>query len=144
MGAYKPLRLVLFLYELIRFIDMVKEMRLFSFINEFIQPDNLQMLVWFAPNMLFPLMTFFLFLSLDTCMSYLPLYIAGKCVTLALSTRLLLGAVLYQQRDGASSMLFTFFLTVGDLVCIITSILIKNSLKKRGRHDEERVSGDET
>ncbi|MDR2792935.1 MAG: hypothetical protein LBB61_04615 [Treponema sp.] len=142
MDAHKPLRLVVFLYELIRFIDMVKEMRFFLFINEIIQPDNLQLLVWFAPNMLFPLMTFFLFLSLDTYMSYFPLYIAGKCVTLALSIRHLLGAMLYQQ--GGNSILFTFFLTVGDLVCIITFMLIRNSLKKRGKHDEENVPGDET
>ncbi|MDR2194442.1 MAG: hypothetical protein LBP19_08270 [Treponema sp.] len=144
MNVYKPLRLVLFLYEIIRFIDMIKGVRLFSFINDLARPDMLQTLVWFAPNMLFPLMTFFLLISLDAYATYLPLYMAGKCVTLALSVRLLVDTALYHQHgSGVNSLFVISFLTVGDVMCIIASILIGNNIKKCKKYDTEPLSGDD-
>jgi hypothetical protein len=130
MSVYKPLRLALFFYELFRFIDALKETRVFAFINDLGQPDSLQMLAWVAPNMLFPLMTLFLFVDLAAYKPYIPLYIAGKCATLALTFRLAAGALFYPQGSGVRSLLFIFFLTLGDLICIISFILIRSGLKK--------------
>ncbi|MDR2784167.1 MAG: hypothetical protein LBB48_10090 [Treponema sp.] len=133
MSVYKPLRLVrpaIFFYELFRFIDALKEMRVFALINDIGQPDALQMLVWVAPNMLFPLMTLFLFLDLAAYKPYIPLYIAGKCATLASTLRFMAGALFYPQENGARSLFFMFFLTLGDLICIIAFALIRSGLKK--------------
>ncbi|MDR0374746.1 MAG: hypothetical protein LBH85_03375 [Treponema sp.] len=143
MSAYKPLRLALFFYELFRFIDALKEMQVFSFINDLGQPDNLQMLVWVAPNMLFPLMTLFLFLDLASYKSYIPLYIAGKCATLALTLRLIGGALFYPPGNGARSLFFIFFLTFGDLLCIISFVLIRSDVKKREKNDDKSSSMDD-
>jgi hypothetical protein len=142
MSAYKPLRfarLAIFFYELFRFIDALKEMRVFAFANALVQPDALRMLVWSAPNMLFLLMTLFLFLDLAAYKPYIPLYIAGKCATLALSVRLMAGVALHPQVSGVHSLFFIFFLTLGDLICIISFVLIRNGLKK----SEKNETGDE-
>ncbi|MDR2447635.1 MAG: hypothetical protein LBD58_10195 [Treponema sp.] len=155
MSAYKPLRLALFFYELFRFIDALKEMRIFSFINDLGQSDSLQMLVWAAPNMAFPLMTLFLFLDLAAYKPYIPLYIAGKCATLALTLRLIAGALFYpQQESGVRSLFFIFFLTLGDFICIISFVLIRSGLKKSEKNngmlalidgkDDKNETGDET
>ncbi|MDR1072136.1 MAG: hypothetical protein LBL45_00460 [Treponema sp.] len=138
MSAYKPLglvRLALFLYELFRFIDALKETCAFSFANDLSQPDSLQMLAWIAPNVLFPLMTLFLFLDLAAYKPYIPLYIAGKCANLALTLRLIAGALFYPYGSGARSLFFIFFLTAGDLICIISVVLIKSDLKKSEKND---------
>ncbi|MDR0707077.1 MAG: hypothetical protein LBF60_04265 [Treponema sp.] len=154
MNAYKPLRLALFFYELFRFLDTLKDMRIFSFINDLGQSDNLQMLVWIAPNALFPLMTLFLFLDLAAYKPYIPLYIAGKCATLALTLRLIAGAAFYPQESGVRSLFFIFFLTLGDFICIISFVLIRSAVKKREKNDgmsssvddkdEKNETGDET
>jgi hypothetical protein len=113
-------------------MGMLRDMRFFSLVNDLVETDNLQMLVWFTPNALFPLMTLFLLLNIDTYKPYLPLYMAGKCITLALTARFFLGSLI--SIGGMDSMLFSWFSVIGDLICLISSFIIKNDLKKQEKN----------
>ncbi len=129
MNAYKPLRIVILFYELIRFLNVIWGARFFSIVNDLSQTDNLMTLVWLAPNALFPLMALFLLFDLVSYKPYLPLYLTGKCVTLALTLRLGVG-MLISPFDGSTPERSVIFLALGDAVCIISSVLALHSLKK--------------
>jgi hypothetical protein len=70
MNVYKPLRAALFVYELFRLLILLG---VFVF-------DRLPPLLYIVPNVLFPLMAFFLLLDFLYYMPYLSLYMAGKTI----------------------------------------------------------------
>jgi hypothetical protein len=83
MDVYRPLRAVLFFYELARLILVVGAAAGFMAV-EGNEPDNFfPYLVYVVPNALFPLMALFLWFHLETYRPYLPLYMAGKTITVA-------------------------------------------------------------
>jgi hypothetical protein len=77
MEVFRPLRAVLFAYEMIRLL-------LLLFLGYFLQPPvSFPWPVYAVPGVLFPLMTLFLLIRLPEYKAYLPLYITGKAAALA-------------------------------------------------------------
>ncbi|MDR3167209.1 MAG: hypothetical protein LBT93_04640 [Treponema sp.] len=80
MDLYRPLRVVLFIYELLRLVLVV------GITVGFMPPEENGMyylfpyVVYVVPNALFPLMTLFLWLRLEVYRPYLALYMAGKTI----------------------------------------------------------------
>jgi hypothetical protein len=80
MDVYRPLRAVLFFYELARLVLVVGAAAGFM-AAEGNEPDKFfPYLVYAVPNALFPLMALFLWFRLEAYQPYLPLYMAGKTI----------------------------------------------------------------
>jgi hypothetical protein len=80
MNKYKPLRAGLFFYEVFRALFLAGLFVFFSPVegaNGGVFPS----LVYMTPNALFPLMALFLWVRLGEFEAYLPLYLAGKVIT---------------------------------------------------------------
>jgi hypothetical protein len=78
MEPYRPLRLILFVYDFIRLLVMT------SLLMAFAQPAGSEAggafphVFYAVPNGLFPLMSFFLWRGLSAYKPYIALYMAGK------------------------------------------------------------------
>jgi hypothetical protein len=78
MGTYRPLRLVVFIYDSARLVVMT------SLLIRFAQPASshdggvFPYVFYAAPNGLFPLMSFFLCVNLGAYKPFISLYMAGK------------------------------------------------------------------
>jgi hypothetical protein len=81
MDLYRPLRGVLFIYELARLLLVVGAAAGFAGLEGAGINHLFPYVVYLVPNALFPLMTLFLWLRLDLYRPYLALYIAGKTIT---------------------------------------------------------------
>jgi hypothetical protein len=126
MEPYRPLRLILFIYDFIRLIVMTRV------------PDTggLFPYVFYAvPNGLFTLMSFFLWFRLDAYKPYIPLYLAGKI----LAVIAVLSWMIFSLSQLANDLLIgtVLLLSAGDALTVIGSAL----LKKRIRRVEEERTG---
>jgi hypothetical protein len=76
---YRPLRLALFVYEVLRLVILA-----FLFVEwrAMGERDLFPVLLYAAPNALFPLMALFLLARLSQSGAYAPLYAAGKIIAL--------------------------------------------------------------
>jgi hypothetical protein len=77
MGIFRPLRVVLFVYELVRLFLLTALASMLS------PPLSFPWPVYAVPNALFPLMALFLLIHLPVYKVYLPLYLAGKLISLS-------------------------------------------------------------
>ena len=83
MGAYRPLRAVLFFYECLRLLLLV----VFIFLaplDAAVYGAFFPYLVFLSPNALFPLIALFVWLRPETFRNYLSLYMAGKTISVVL------------------------------------------------------------
>jgi hypothetical protein len=80
MKLYRPLRISLFLYDLIRLILMISLFSVFGLSLAGEETGVFPYLVYAAAHALFPLMTLFLWLQYSAYESYIFLYIAGKAI----------------------------------------------------------------
>jgi hypothetical protein len=78
MEKLKPLRLALLIYDALRLAALALLIALFTGPKDNTLAGAFPYIVYAAPNCLFPLMTFFLFLRLREYQAFLPLYMAGK------------------------------------------------------------------
>jgi hypothetical protein len=83
MDVYRPLRISLFLYELLRLLTLAVLFAVFSPLEGAVKSGVFPYLVYAAPNALFPLMTLFMWLRPKAYRSYLSLYTAGKIIAVA-------------------------------------------------------------
>jgi hypothetical protein len=83
MAVYKPLRLSLFIYDLIRLVIMLEFLRIFAPPGNPGGAGTFPYLVFAAANALYPLMSLFLWLKCEAYTPYLPLYAAGKLIAAA-------------------------------------------------------------
>jgi hypothetical protein len=163
METYRPLRAGLFFYEIVRFLIILGEIKLFSSITGAAQPENFLLAFWSAPNALFPCVTLFLLIDLGAYKPYLPLYIAGKCLGVAVAVGtvcaalgasgdpatafalLLSGGDMGQPLPFASpAFLFLFLFTIiGDIVSIIDGAVILNRIHKKDTKQSEIESENE-
>jgi hypothetical protein len=98
MEVFRPLRAVLFAYEMIRLLFLL-------FLGHFLQPPvSFPWPVYAVSGVLFPLMTLFLLIRLPDYKAYLPLYIAGKAAALAAS----LGWLFFSGNSIAASVFLDF------------------------------------
>lgn len=93
--------------------------------------------VYVVPNALFPLMTYFLWIRLSLYRSYVPLYIAGKTITLVA----LIGWVVFSFRGiiaalniGARGILgFILLLTAADIFSVLGGVLLQTKISRMNR-----------
>ena len=83
MGAYRPLRAVLFFYECLRLLLLVVFILLAS-PDAAVYGTFFPYLVFLSPNALFPLMALFVWLKEEIFRNYLSLYMAGKIISVVL------------------------------------------------------------
>ncbi|MDR2398554.1 MAG: hypothetical protein LBD74_07335 [Spirochaetaceae bacterium] len=94
-------------------------------------------IVCLVPNALFPLMTYFLWIRLSLYHSYLPLYIAGKIITLVA----LMGWLVFSFRGiitalntGARGISgFILILTAADIFSVIGGLLLQTKISQMNR-----------
>ena len=84
MDVYKPLRVVLFGYELFRLLFLAFSLAVFSSLEAVAKGGVFPYLAYLSSNALFPLICFFLYLRLEEYRNYLPLYMAGKFIAVVL------------------------------------------------------------
>ncbi|MDR1863922.1 MAG: hypothetical protein LBQ67_08380 [Treponema sp.] len=83
MNVYRPLRAVLFFYELFRLLVLAVFFAVFSPMEGAVKGGFFPYLVYVSPNALFPLMALFICLKPGDYRNYLPLYRAGKIIAAA-------------------------------------------------------------
>jgi hypothetical protein len=83
MDVYRPLRAALFFYELLRLLLLGVFFAVFSPLEGAAKGGVFPYLVYVTPNALFPLITLFVWLRLEDNQNYLPLYMAGKVIAVA-------------------------------------------------------------
>jgi hypothetical protein len=84
MDVYKPLRVVLFSYELFRLLFLAFSLAFFSSLQTVAEGGVFPYLAYLSSNALFPLICFFLCLRPEQYRNYLPLYMAGKSIAVVL------------------------------------------------------------
>jgi hypothetical protein len=80
MNEYKPLRAVLFFYEVLRVLLLAGLFVFFSPLEGAAKGGVFPFLAYVTPNALFPLMALFLWMRPEEFPSYVPLYLAGKVI----------------------------------------------------------------
>jgi hypothetical protein len=83
MDVFRPLRAVFFFYEMLRLLILAVFFAFFSPLEGAVKGGIFPFLVYVTPNALFPLMTLFMWLRPVDYRNYLPLYTAGKVITVA-------------------------------------------------------------
>ena len=122
ISILKPL---LFAYECIRIIIVIILMLVLE--N---RPQLSITLAFTAPGVLFPLMALFIWIDTMRCKSYLPLFIAGKCVYIFI---LLIWFILSKQvtmfAGGGNLAGFAQFILSGDFFALAVAFLIKKDIQ---------------
>ncbi|GHU25007.1 hypothetical protein FACS1894172_10270 [Spirochaetia bacterium] len=113
MSHYRPLRMLLLVYEMLRLVRVV----------QFVPAaDGVPLIAYIVPNAFFLLMAFFLLVQFSEYLPYLLLYIAGKIIVLV--TFVSWG--LFSFNFESIPLLFL----IGDCVALIFGCLIQWKSKK--------------
>jgi hypothetical protein len=125
MSVYKPLRVVLFVYELFRLLILLGA---FVVVPMLTQPfETFPFLVYIVPNALFPLMVFFLLLDFFYYIPYLSLYMAGKTIAVvSIIGWYVTGAPLFDMITIGAS----FFIALFDALSILGGRVIQKKYKQ--------------
>ena len=116
----KNFRLVpaaVFIYDCSRFLFLLMLLSFFLKSMPELQSVNLPLMMYAAPNALFPLMAFFLLFRFDISKAYIPLYITGK--TLALLCMFIWLFFALQQIFNVFRVLWAVFFCAADLGTIM-------------------------
>ena len=84
MDIRKPIRVFLFVFDLLRFILLAVSFMLMSRIRTEGSSEVFPYMAYLSANALFPLITMFLLFKAQEYSNYLPLYIAGKTISVVL------------------------------------------------------------
>jgi hypothetical protein len=128
MGTGRSLRFGLFIYECLRVFPLMGAFIALQASDSTATP----WLIYASPCALFPLMTLFLWLDLSRYRNYLPLLLAGKCVsiTVLLVWFIISGQVTMIEDFSNSVVLIELVLIGGDLLSIAAVLLILRGVKK--------------
>lgn len=124
-GKPKNLRLVpvtIFIYDSARLFFIIALLALYAKTGPDFMGINLPLMMFAAPNALFPLMSFFIFLRPGLSKAFVPLYLIGKilCV-LCLMIWLFFT---FRQIYFAREILWALFLCAADLATVLGTALI--------------------
>ncbi|MDR2109865.1 MAG: hypothetical protein LBP32_01010 [Spirochaetaceae bacterium] len=145
MEIYRPLRMVLFTYDLIRLIVMI------GFLTSLMPlwgggENGFPHLVYMVPNALFPLMTLFLRANLNLHRAYLPLYMAGKSIAAGATVGWMVFSLaridilsLLNNAVFFAGLACTVFFALADMGTILGARVLLKGLRKA---DAERFSGE--
>jgi hypothetical protein len=135
MEPYRPLRLILFIYDFIRLIVMM------SLLLAFLPPassgdggfagDVFPHIFYAVPNGLFTLMSFFLWLRLDAYKPYIALYMAGKILAVVAAFSWLifsLPRILNSQETG-TIVGTVLLLSLGDALTVLGGAVLKKRIR---------------
>jgi len=120
MGFTRILKIGLFAYECVRIMLLA----LILIINN-TENGLLTRMIFSAPSVLFPLMALFILLNTERYKVYLPLFIAGKCISVfmeALWSIISIQVTIGKGLDRSS--VFAQFILSGDLFALAAAILI--------------------
>jgi hypothetical protein len=137
MEPYRPLRLIFFIYDLIRLVVMT------SLLMAFLPPvgsaeGGLFPYVFYAvPNGLFTLMSFFLWIKLNSYKPFIALYMAGKILAVvAVFSWLIfslphLADILSVNSQGTFTIMGTaLLLSVGDALTVLGGAVLKKRIQR--------------
>jgi hypothetical protein len=135
MKIYWPLRISLFLYDLIRLILLISLLSVFDLSREGGGSGFFPYLVYAAPHALFPLMTLFIWIQFPVYESYIFLYMAGKAIGIVSVFAWIISSfqnILVSLAAGTERMPVilgsALLLAVTDALSIWGGVLLKNKL----------------
>jgi hypothetical protein len=137
MEIYRPLRVILFGYDLVRLVVMIRLLVLFVPL-EGIQGEGVFPYLFYAvPNGLFPLITLFLWIRVSLYRSFIPLYLAGKTLAMVavfawiIFSRQLIAQALAINTGGTISIVgAAMLLSIGDFLSIMGGAILKHKLDR--------------
>lgn len=140
MEVYRPLRAVLFFYEIVRLLVVLGLIVLVMGSGENSGRPPFPYLLFAAPNALFPLMSLFVWLRFSDYRAYIGLYVAGKGIVLAAA----LGWLLFSPRESSPLSFITGWerlsiviglglLLLADAGSIGGTVLLRTAALKQGR-----------
>jgi hypothetical protein len=136
MGIVRVLKPGLFIYECVRILILAAFVAMQPLLSAVLLATDLAdfpIMVFAAPNALFPLMALFLWLNTSRYRAYLPLFAAGKCINII---SLLGWSILVQSSTmirafpGIVQALAELMLLSGDLLALAAVILIIRDTRK--------------
>ncbi|MDR1216930.1 MAG: hypothetical protein LBK25_09630 [Treponema sp.] len=127
MNIYKPLRIALFFYEILRFTMFVMEGNAVF--------TTIQVWQWMTPNALFLLMALFLLIDLDRYAAFLPLSVAGKSIAVVLAIWSVFSSL--TQADTETFFPLDAVIAIGDIFSIFVYVHIMRGVNKQGEGVEE-------
>ena len=131
LGRNKGFRLVtaaIFVYDCSRLAFLISLLRNYLDTNPDSGSLTIPYMMYAAPNALFPLMSFFLFIRLDLYRLYIPLYITGK--VLALLCMLIWLLFTLQYLFDTYRILWAVFFCAADLGTIMGMVLRNMEMPK--------------
>ncbi len=143
MNTYKPLRFFILLYEVLRFIALISVLG-FSLISE----QNLKgiIVILLSPQVLYVLMTLFIFFDMITYKQYLPLYVAGKVLSIwctllwiAFSFKNLVSEILIDERTIKIVGVALLFLILLDVISVICGELLRRKIHTFLQNEKKEV-----
>jgi hypothetical protein len=137
MEIYRPLRIALFVYDLIRLMVMVRLMVSYVPLGGTQSGETFPYLFYAVPNGLFPLITLFLYIRVSLYKPFIPLYLAGKILAMVavftwiIFSRQLIAHALAVNTDGTISIVGTaMLLAIGDFLSITGGVILKHKLDR--------------
>ncbi|MDR0644863.1 MAG: hypothetical protein LBG05_08200 [Treponema sp.] len=125
MNIYKPLRITLFSYEILRFIAFA--------IHGGVIFTTIQEWQWIAPNALFPLAALFLLIDFNRYAVFLPLSISGKSIAAILTVWSVMSSLM---EVSAKAPFFDASIAMGDIFSILAYIYVMKGVKKQVEENE--------
>lgn len=137
MKVYQPLRISLFVYDLIRLILMIRLLSVFGFSPVHEDSGIFPYLVYAVPQALFPLMTLFILIQFPVYESYIFLYIAGKTIGIVsvfawivFSFQNILTSLAVDMAETSAVLGGVLLLAATDALSIGGGVLLKNRLSR--------------
>jgi hypothetical protein len=138
MKIYRPLRISLFIYDLIRLILMISLLSFFGLPRAEGESGVFPYLVYTVPQALFPLMALFILIQFPAYESYIFLYIAGKTIGIVAffawimaSFQNILVSLAINMKETSVILGSALLLTALDALSIWGGVLLKNKLYRR-------------
>jgi hypothetical protein len=137
MEPYRPLRLILFIYDFIRLMVMTSLLMAFLPLASSNAGGLFPHIFYAIPNSLFTLMSFFLWLRLDAYKPYIALYMAGKILAaLAVFSWFIfsvphIAEVLSVNSAGTFTVMGTvMLLSAGDVLTILGGAVLRKRIRR--------------
>ena len=126
MGIVRLIKPGLFIYECIRILILA----IFVFFQPS-DPAGFPRLIFAAPGALFPLMALFIWMDVSRYRTYLPLYMAGKCISLfSLVVWAFISRSLFITGELSGVVVAEWLLLSGDLFAMAAALLIIKDVNK--------------
>jgi len=126
MNINKPLRIVLFSYELLRLLFLAAMLSLFPTAQSALSGGIFPYLAYFSANALFPLIALFLVLKPLENRNYLPLFMAGKTIAVVLYFYWIVFSFQFESESlrGVPPVMIMVYLTGIFIICLVDILSI--------------------